>query len=159
MPASAGMSESLQLLHVQRLCADRLAGGIERDFFHPRFRKPQQFLAAALQRLAAFVDRDRFLERHIAALELLHDLLKLRERLLEAESFDVGICSVGHLQSVVSASRVILAPNANLILRRAEGPSRRMVAGSALAAILRDAMLRMAPQDEVERSPPHQRRD
>ena len=39
-----------------------------------------------LQRLAAGIDRDQFLERHIAALEAAHDLLELGERFFEGES-------------------------------------------------------------------------
>src|SRR5208282_3083548 len=46
------------LLDVQRLGAGRIARGIERDFLHPRFRLPQQILAAALERFAALVDGD-----------------------------------------------------------------------------------------------------
>src|SRR3954470_23729807 len=38
----------------------------------------------------------------------------------------------------------------DLIQRRREAPSRRMAANSVLVAILRDAGLRPAPQDEVE---------
>src|SRR5205085_1958479 len=54
-PPSAGL---------ERLGAGRLAGGVERDLLHARLGLAQQFLAAALERLAALVDRHRFLERH-----------------------------------------------------------------------------------------------
>ena len=42
-----------------------------------------------LQRLAALVDRDRFLERDLAALEPLDDLLELLERLFERQVCDL----------------------------------------------------------------------
>ena len=97
-------------LHVERLGSGRLAG-IEGDLLHPRLGLAQQFLAAALQRLAALVDRDRLLERHGAALELLHDLLEFGERLLEAELLDVGIGIVGHHRSdFVAATRAAFYP-------------------------------------------------
>src|SRR5437588_656048 len=51
------------LFHVERLGAGRLARRIERDLLHPCFGLAQQLLAAALERLAALVDGDRFLER------------------------------------------------------------------------------------------------
>ena len=51
-----------------------------------------------LQRLAALVDRDRILEGHVAALELLYDLLELGERLLEWQGGDRGtaLCVIAH---------------------------------------------------------------
>src|SRR5262252_5843005 len=41
------------LLDVERLSSGRLAGSIERDLLHARLGLPQQFLAAALEHLAA----------------------------------------------------------------------------------------------------------
>src|SRR5262245_13374451 len=45
---------------VERLGAGRLARAVERDLLDPGFGLPQQLLAAALERLAALVDRHRF---------------------------------------------------------------------------------------------------
>ena len=42
------------LLHVERLGAGGVAGGVQRDLLHPRLGLPQQVLAAALERFAAF---------------------------------------------------------------------------------------------------------
>jgi len=81
------------LLDVERLGAGRLAGGIERDLLHPRLGLVQQLLAAALEQLAAFIDGDRFLERHLAFLEPLDDGLELLDGALEGEKLDVGMGS------------------------------------------------------------------
>ena len=70
---------------IERPGAGRLAGGIERDLLDPRLGLPQQFLAAALERLAALIDRDRFFERNLALLEPLDDRFKLLDRLLEGQ--------------------------------------------------------------------------
>ena len=57
-----------------------------------------KFFAAALQRLAALIDRDRFLERHLAVLEPLHDRFELLDRALEGEFFDVALRIFGHIE-------------------------------------------------------------
>ena len=67
-----------------------VAGAVERDLFDPRLGLLQQFLAAAFQRLAALIDRDRFLERHLAAFKPLDDRFKFLDRLLEGQLLDVG---------------------------------------------------------------------
>src|SRR5262249_45044019 len=51
-------------LHIERLGPLRPAGGVEGDLLDARLGLLQQLLAAALERLAALVDRDRLLERH-----------------------------------------------------------------------------------------------
>src|SRR5581483_8800282 len=56
----------------------------------------QQFLAAALQRLAPLVDGHRLLERHLAFLEPLDDRFKFLDRALEGQLLDVGYRGVGH---------------------------------------------------------------
>ena len=86
-------------VHVERLGAGRLAGGVERDLLDPRLGLPQQLLAAALERLAALVDRDRLLERHLALFEPLDDRFKLLDRLLEGQGRDVAVGRVGHAVS------------------------------------------------------------
>src|SRR5580693_4859131 len=91
------------LPHIQRLGAGRLAPGIKRDLLHPRLGRAQQFLAAALERLAALVDRDRLLERHLAVLKPLDDGFELLDRALERQPRDVGVGFVGHGDSRVSA--------------------------------------------------------
>src|SRR5580692_10280980 len=85
-------------LHIERLGALRLAGGVEGDLFHARLRLAQQFLAAALEHLAALVDRDRLLERHLAFLEPLDDRLELLDRLLEAQFLYVRMVVLGHAE-------------------------------------------------------------
>src|SRR5947208_2478215 len=75
---------------VERFGAGRLAGGIERDLLDPRLGRPQKLLAAALEGLAALVDRDRFLERHPALFEPLDDRFKLLDRAFERECLDVA---------------------------------------------------------------------
>src|SRR5712691_6911872 len=82
--------------HVQRLGSGRLAAGIERDFFDPRLGLAQQLLAAAFERLAALVDGDGLLERHLALFEPLDDRFELLDRLLEGQALDVGMGGVGH---------------------------------------------------------------
>src|SRR5262245_43445272 len=54
--------------NVERLGAGRLAAGIEPDLLHPSLGLAEQLLAAALERLAALVDCDRLLERHLPLL-------------------------------------------------------------------------------------------
>src|SRR5689334_4150324 len=84
-------------LHVERLAALRLAGRIEGDLLHPRLGLAQQLLAAALEHLAALVDRDRLLERDLALLESLDDRLELLDRPLEGELADVRVVGFGHV--------------------------------------------------------------
>src|SRR5690242_17447754 len=82
---------------VERLSSGRLAAGVERDLLHARFRLLEQLFAARLERLAALVHGDGLLERHLAALELAHDRLELRDRRLEGHRLHVGIRLFGHL--------------------------------------------------------------
>src|SRR5262245_20636983 len=82
--------------NVERLGAGRLAGGIEPDLLHPSLGLAQQLLAAELERLAALVDGNRFLERHLALLEPFDDRFELLDRLLEGQALDVGMGGGGH---------------------------------------------------------------
>jgi hypothetical protein len=75
---------------VERRRSGRLAAGADGDLLDAGLGPLQERLAMLLQRLAALVDRDRFLERDLAALEALDDLLELVERLLERQAGDVG---------------------------------------------------------------------
>src|SRR5258708_38744805 len=84
-------------LHVERFGSGRLAIGIGGDLVDPRLRLPQQFLASRLQRVAALVDGDGFLQRHLAFLEPLHDRFKLLDRALEAQLPDVHLGVFGHV--------------------------------------------------------------
>src|SRR5215471_4287821 len=83
-------------VNVERLGAGRLAGGIEPDLFHPSLGLLEQLLAAALERLAALIDRDRLLERHLALLEPFDDRFELLDRLLEGELLDVRCGGFSH---------------------------------------------------------------
>src|ERR1700688_343449 len=83
-------------IDVERFAAGGLAGAIERDLFDPRFRLPQQFLAAFLESLAALVDRYRLLERHLAFLQPLDDRFQFFDRPLEGHFLHVGIAGLGH---------------------------------------------------------------
>src|SRR5262245_7931182 len=87
---------AVPLLDVERLGSGRLASGVERDLLDPRLGLPQQLLAAALECLAALIDGDRFLERHLALLEPLDDRLELLDRPLERQALDVGMIGLGH---------------------------------------------------------------
>src|SRR5882672_10302048 len=78
------------LVAVERLARDA-ALGVAGDFLHPHLGVGEQRLAALLQRLAALVNLDRFLERDVALLEPLHDRLQFGERLLERQRGDVGM--------------------------------------------------------------------
>src|SRR5579883_584621 len=98
-------------LHIERLGASRLAGGVEGDLLHPRLGLAQQLLAAALERLAALVDRDRFLERHLAFLEPLDDRFELLDRLLEGEPADVCVVGFAHDLSSARATQRPAAPS------------------------------------------------
>ena len=62
-----------------------------RDLFHLVLGRLQQPRAMRLQRLAALVDADRLVERHLAALQIFDDLLQRLQRLLEAQRLDVVI--------------------------------------------------------------------
>src|SRR5206468_4257562 len=85
-------------LHVERLGPGDLAVGIGGNLVDAGLGLAQQFLAAALQRLAALIDRDRFLERHLAVLQPLHDRFELLDRALEGEFFDVHLGILGHIK-------------------------------------------------------------
>ena len=82
------------LLHVERLGAGGVAGGVEGDLLHPRLGLPQQVLAAALERFAAFVDGDQLLERHLALFEPLDDQFELLDGALERQLSDVAVIPV-----------------------------------------------------------------
>src|SRR5262249_46134816 len=98
-PAGGNRAHGTTLLHVEGLRPGRVAGSVEGDLFDPRLRLTQELLAAALEHLAALVDRDRFLERNIAAFELLYDRFELGQRLFEGQLVRVGIHGVGHQRS------------------------------------------------------------
>src|SRR5580704_6466439 len=98
-----------RLRDVKRLGAGRLAGGIERDPLYPRLGLAQQLLAAALEQLAALIDGDRFLERHLAFLEPLDDRFKLLDGALEGQLRDVGIGLIGHDRFQLRRVRVALS--------------------------------------------------
>src|SRR5438105_4639604 len=76
-PSTADGATARRSRDVQGLAPRGLAGRIQRDLFDPRLGLAQQLVAPALEGLAPFVDGDRFLQRHIAALELLHDRFEL----------------------------------------------------------------------------------
>src|SRR4051812_29725010 len=97
MGGGSGLPRSpVPLLNVERLGAGRLAGGIERDFLDARLGLAQKLLATALECLAAFVDGDRFLERHLALFEPLDDRFEFLDRAFEGEAIDIGSGGVGH---------------------------------------------------------------
>src|SRR5581483_12191412 len=86
------------LLHIQRRRAGGLATGIGGDLVDTRLGLAQQLLAAPLQRLAALVDRDGFLERHLAVLEPLYDRFEFLDRALEGEPADIDLSVFGHIR-------------------------------------------------------------
>src|SRR4051794_30429982 len=77
-------------LDIQRRDAGRLAARPDRDLLDAGLGLLEQALAVLLQGLAPLVDGDRVLKGHVAALEALHDLLELGERLLERQGGQVG---------------------------------------------------------------------
>src|SRR6185312_6914943 len=85
-------------LHVKRFGSGDLAVGIGGNLVDAGLGLPQQFFAAALQRLAALIDRDRFLKRHLAVLEPLHDRFELLDRALEGKFLDVALRIFGHIE-------------------------------------------------------------
>src|SRR6201995_3430997 len=91
-----GIEWCRSLLHVQRRDTGGLAAGVGGDLLDPGLGLAQQFLAAALQRLAALVDRDRFLQRHLAVLQPLDDSLQLLDRAFEGEFLHVGLGILDH---------------------------------------------------------------
>src|ERR1700733_7895734 len=95
-PPSAAARTEQELLPIQRLGAGRLAGRVERDLLDTRLGLAQQIFAAALERLAALVDGDRFLERHLALFEPLDDRLELLDRPLERQFRDIGVVVLRH---------------------------------------------------------------
>src|SRR6516225_8752381 len=97
------------LLHVERLGAGRPSRRIERDLLDARLGQAQQFLAAALQRLPALIDGNRFLERHLALLEPFDDGFELLYGALERQQDDVGVVALGHGNSRLREPRVFEA--------------------------------------------------
>src|SRR5208282_1436309 len=83
-------------LDVERLGADRLALRIQRDLRDARLGLPQQILTTVLERLAALVDGDRFLERHLALFEPLDDRFQLLDRALERQLCDIAVAFLRH---------------------------------------------------------------
>src|SRR5690348_1109936 len=63
--------------------------GREDDLLDLHLGLGQLLLAVPLQQRAAFVGRNRLVELHLAALELLDDALQLLQRVLEGEARDV----------------------------------------------------------------------
>src|SRR5581483_4492904 len=80
----------VELLPVERLGARGLAFGVAGDFFDTRLGFGEKRIATLLQRLAALVNLDGFLEGNVAFFKALHDLLELGKRLLEGERGHVG---------------------------------------------------------------------
>src|SRR5262249_52961224 len=116
LPASEGVigtgrrkgrvSASKRHVVVERFGAARFAVAAEADLLDPGFGLAEQPLAMLLQVFAALVDRDRFRQRDFAALEPGDDLLKLFERLLEAELTDRNRCSLGHFPRLLTPPSV-----------------------------------------------------
>src|SRR5690606_13209169 len=80
-PASAG---------VERHGGAGLAVGAGDDLLDPRLRCVEPGLAVPPQGLAALVEPDRFVERHVTAFELANHVLERLERLLEAHRGNIG---------------------------------------------------------------------
>src|SRR4051812_25455140 len=87
--SSAGCQLMDSVAGVERRRSGRLAAGADGDLLDAGLGPFEKRLAMLLQGLPALVDRDRFLERDLAALEPLHDLLELLERLLEGQVCDL----------------------------------------------------------------------
>ena len=85
-------------LGVERDGAGGLAVGALDDLLDPRLRRVEPRLAMPPQRLAPFVETDRFLERHFAALELADDVFERAQGLLEAHLGDFGGLSIHALR-------------------------------------------------------------
>src|SRR5690606_36934801 len=84
-------------LAVERLRAGGLAVSRQAYFLHLVLGRLEQPVAMRLERLAALVDTDRLVERHVAALQILDDAFQRRQRLLEAHRRDVLVGRVsGH---------------------------------------------------------------
>src|SRR5258708_4973697 len=88
-----------RLVNVQWLGSGGVSGRIQGDFLDGGLGLPQQFLAAALERLAALVDRYRLFEGHFALLEPFDDRFQLFDGPLERQLFDVGVGGLGHGRS------------------------------------------------------------
>src|SRR5690606_7574931 len=95
------------LFAVERLCTHRFAFTRQSNFLDLVFRRLQELLAMDLQRLAALVDSDRLIERHITALQIIDDALQRSKCLLEAHRGNVVVGrNLGHLSSLHQASYV-----------------------------------------------------
>src|SRR5215218_9092445 len=81
-------------LQIERRRPGRLSVRADGDLLDPRLGFLEQGLAVLLQRLTALVDRNRVLERDVAAFEPAHDSLEFLERLLEGKGLDGRV--VGH---------------------------------------------------------------
>src|ERR1700730_7907880 len=84
------------LLNVERFSPGDLPRRVGGNLVAAGLGLPQQFLTAAFQGLAALVDGDRFLQRHLAVFQPLHDRLELLERALEAQLLGVRWGVFGH---------------------------------------------------------------
>src|SRR6185312_3530622 len=73
---------------VGRLAADRSIGGKD-DLLDLHLGLGKLLLAVALEQRAALVGRNRLVQLHLAALELLDDGLQLLQRVLERQAGDV----------------------------------------------------------------------
>src|SRR4051812_44176630 len=100
---------STPLAGVERLGAGRPAVARQPDLLDAVLRRLQQAVAMRLQRLAAFIDADRLVERHLAALKIVDNGLQGLERLFEAHGRDVVVRRLGH-PAYPSISRLTWAP-------------------------------------------------
>src|SRR5215467_10561482 len=92
-------------IDIQPLGPGCLAGGVKGDLFDARLGLAQELLTSPLEALAALVDRDRFLERHLPLFEALHDRFKLLDRALEGQALDVAVVVFSHAWFRLSANR------------------------------------------------------
>jgi len=97
-PVTSGssMQSKVQLPHdtstirgVERLRPCRAAVRTLHDPFDPCLRCIETFLAMLPQRLSLFVERDRIVERNVAALEPADHVLERTQRILEAQRRDI----------------------------------------------------------------------
>src|SRR5690606_22795114 len=103
----------MPLLAVQRLGPGRLAVARKANLFNLVLGSLQQAVAMRLQRLSALVDADRLVERDVAALKVVNDLLQCIERLLEAHLRDILIRLVSHDYPFISRPTWAATENAS----------------------------------------------
>src|SRR5690606_27960574 len=98
---------------VERLGSHRLALARQPDLLDTVLGGLEQPLAVRLEGLAALVDADGLVERHLAPFEIVDDLLQRLQRRFEAHRLDVFVGIVRHFYPLISLLTCAATENAS----------------------------------------------